>query len=297
MSAVASPVYVGSTEETLDAVLAPTHDAWVNEARHLLGSASAPGAPDWKRWTTVRWLNDQFLPWFLAEWALLNELRPHLTIREDEMIGAGEEQIAQIRAALDRVARRRGSAAEFTRWHRDFCRRSKCGAPNVSWRRAGSTAGTCRANAPRRLLRGRGGRVGRTAAHAKRAEAVRRALNVEVDYVDQCVAVSLHPGAAGRLAAARSGRSPSRPGWRGPETGVWPWRWCTSPRRSRSISRTLRWWPPERRPWRAPRRPISRASRRGSAETAPRCPPRRSVTGEVGPCLADQARSSVSTWS
>jgi hypothetical protein len=114
MSAVASPVYVGSTEETLDAVLAPTHDAWVNEARHLLGSASAPGAPDWKRWTTVRWLNDQFLRWFLAEWALLNELRPHLTIREDEMIGAGEEQIAQIRVALDRVARRRGSAAEFT---------------------------------------------------------------------------------------------------------------------------------------------------------------------------------------
>src|SRR6476620_4184650 len=96
MSAVASPVYVGPTEETLDAVLAPTHDAWVNEARHLLGSASAPGAPDGKRWTTARWFNAQFLRWVPPERALLSELRPHLTIRYNEIIGAGEEQIAQI---------------------------------------------------------------------------------------------------------------------------------------------------------------------------------------------------------
>jgi hypothetical protein len=111
---VASPAYVGAADETLDAVLAPAHDAWIEEARHLLTPASAPGAPAWERWPVVRWLNDQFLRRFLAERALMNELRPHLTVREDEMIGGGEDRIAQLRLGLDRLARRNGGAAEFT---------------------------------------------------------------------------------------------------------------------------------------------------------------------------------------
>jgi hypothetical protein len=43
----------------------------------------------------------------------VNELRPHLSVREDEMIGLGEDQITQLRLGLDRLARRRGGAAEF----------------------------------------------------------------------------------------------------------------------------------------------------------------------------------------
>jgi hypothetical protein len=113
MSAVASPVFAGSTDETLDTILAPGHDAWIEEARHLMDAASSPGAPDWERWPVVRWLNDQFLRRFLAERALMNELRPHLSVREDEMVGAGEDRIAQIRLVLDRLARRHGNAAEF----------------------------------------------------------------------------------------------------------------------------------------------------------------------------------------
>jgi hypothetical protein len=114
MTAVASPVYIESAaDETLDTVLAPSHDVWIEEARNLLASASSPGAPDEERWSVVRWLNDRFLRRFLAERALMNELRPHLTVREDEMIGTGEDRIAQIRLVLDRLARRRGSAAEF----------------------------------------------------------------------------------------------------------------------------------------------------------------------------------------
>jgi hypothetical protein len=115
MTAVAAPaIAVGSFEETLDTVLAPTHDAWIEEARQLLAAAAAPGAPTWERWPLVRWLNDRFLRRFLAERALLNELRPHLTIREDEMIGAGQDRIAQLRVGLDRLARRSGGVAEFT---------------------------------------------------------------------------------------------------------------------------------------------------------------------------------------
>jgi hypothetical protein len=114
MSAVAaSPVYVGSVDETLDAVLAPAHEAWIEEARHLLAPASAPGAPEWERWPVARWLNDRFVRRFLAERALVNELRPHLTVREDEMIGIATDRVAQLRLVLDRLAWRGGGAAEF----------------------------------------------------------------------------------------------------------------------------------------------------------------------------------------
>jgi hypothetical protein len=113
-TAAACAIAVGSIDETLDAVLAHSHDAWIEEARGLLAAAAAPGAPEWERWPVARWLNEGFLRRFLAERALLNELRPHLTVREDEMVGVGEERIAQLRLGLDRLARRRGSAAEFT---------------------------------------------------------------------------------------------------------------------------------------------------------------------------------------
>jgi hypothetical protein len=112
-AAAACAIPVGSIDETLDAVLAPTHDAWIEEARQLLAPAAAPGAPMWERWPAVRWLSEGFLRRFLAERALLNELRPHLTVREDEMIGVGEDRIAQLRLVLDRLARRRGNTAEF----------------------------------------------------------------------------------------------------------------------------------------------------------------------------------------
>jgi hypothetical protein len=113
-AAPACAIAVGTIDETLDAVLAPSHDGWIEEARQLLAAAAAPGAPEWERWPVVRWLNERFLRRFLAERALLNELRPHLTVREDEMVGTGEDRIAQLRLELDRLARRRGSTAEFT---------------------------------------------------------------------------------------------------------------------------------------------------------------------------------------
>jgi hypothetical protein len=119
-AAVASPIYIESTDETLEAVLAPAHDAWIEEARHLLGSATEPGAPEWERWPVVRWLNDRFLRRFLAERALMNELRPHLTVREDEMIGTGQDRVAQLRLVLDRLARRHGRVAEFATLSQGF---------------------------------------------------------------------------------------------------------------------------------------------------------------------------------
>jgi len=119
-AAIALSVPPRSTDETLDAVLAPTHDAWVAEARQLLAPASAPDAPAWERWPVVRWLNERFFRRFQAERALLNELRSLMTPREEEMINAGEDRVARLRLGLDRIARRRGSAAEFATVAQEF---------------------------------------------------------------------------------------------------------------------------------------------------------------------------------
>ena len=121
-AAIALSVPPRSTDETLDAILAPTHDVWVEEARQLLAPASAPGAPSWERWPVVRWLNERFLRRFQAERALVNELRPLMTVREEEIVDAGQDRIARLQLGLDRIARRRGSAAEFAAVAEEFLR-------------------------------------------------------------------------------------------------------------------------------------------------------------------------------
>ena len=113
---------VGSlrTDETLSAVLSPTHDVWVEEARQLLVSASLPGAASWERWSVVRYLSDQFPEHFNAERALVAALRPFVTAREMEMLEMGEEQVARLHLMLDRLGRRRGTAVEFARLGAEF---------------------------------------------------------------------------------------------------------------------------------------------------------------------------------
>ena len=121
-AAIALSVPPRSTDETLDAVLAPTHDAWVEEARQLLAPACALGAPSWERWPVVRWLNERFLRRFQAERALVNELRPLMGVREEAMVDAGLDRVARLQLGLDRIARRRGGASEFAAVGAEFLR-------------------------------------------------------------------------------------------------------------------------------------------------------------------------------
>ena len=100
-------------DTTLDAVLSPLHDAWVEEVRRFLIPATTPTAPFWDRWSVVRYLNDQFLERFGWERALLAELRPFVTQHDTDTLWVGAERVAQLRLALDRVGRRRGTAGEF----------------------------------------------------------------------------------------------------------------------------------------------------------------------------------------
>lgn len=100
-------------DTTLDAVLSPLHDAWVEEVRRFLIPATTPTAPFWDRWSVVRYLNDQFQERFEWERALVMELRPFVPQHDMETLWAGAERVARLRLALDRVGRRRGTAGEF----------------------------------------------------------------------------------------------------------------------------------------------------------------------------------------
>lgn len=97
----------------LQQVLSPLHEAWVTEARWFLDPASRASAPFWDRWSVVRYLNDQFPARFDLQRILIRELRPSLEPQHIEAIDGGAERLTRLRLALDRVGRRRGTAAEF----------------------------------------------------------------------------------------------------------------------------------------------------------------------------------------
>jgi hypothetical protein len=106
----AQPDAVGTT---LDLVLSPLHEAWVEEARRFLDPASSATAPFWERWSVVRYLNDQFPLRFDLERALVGECRPLLNQHHLDGIEAGADRLARLRLGLDRIGRRRGTAIEF----------------------------------------------------------------------------------------------------------------------------------------------------------------------------------------
>ncbi|HEX6617357.1 MAG TPA: hypothetical protein VF046_13725 [Gemmatimonadales bacterium] len=97
----------------LQQVLSPLHEAWITEARWFLDPASHASAPFWDRWSVVRYLNDQFPARFDLQRILVRELRPSLEPRHIEAIDGGAERLTRLRLALDRIGRRRGTAAEF----------------------------------------------------------------------------------------------------------------------------------------------------------------------------------------
>lgn len=97
----------------LDEVLGPLHETWVEEARCFLDPGSCSSAPFWDRWSVVRYLNDQFPARFTLEHELVRELKPFIGRHHAEALEAGAERLAKLRLALDRLGRRRGTAAEF----------------------------------------------------------------------------------------------------------------------------------------------------------------------------------------
>ncbi|HET7471382.1 MAG TPA: hypothetical protein VFJ81_16990, partial [Gemmatimonadales bacterium] len=88
------------------------HDAWVHEARCFLEPAMEPTADFWTRWAAVRYLDDDFRDRYELERGLLAELRPFLGPLTAERLAREGDRLIRLRLELDRIGRRRGTAAE-----------------------------------------------------------------------------------------------------------------------------------------------------------------------------------------
>jgi hypothetical protein len=100
-------------DRPLAVALRPVHERWVAEAQRFLEPAMAPGADFWTRWSAVRYLADEFRERARLTRALVAELRPF--VRPDLMAHLVREgdALATLRLELDRLGRRRGTAAEM----------------------------------------------------------------------------------------------------------------------------------------------------------------------------------------
>jgi len=107
-----TPTPTAPGEQPLDQVLRGVHDAWVREVRCFLEPAMEPAADFWTRWAAVRYLDDEFRDRYDLERALLAELRPFLAPEGAERLAREGDRVFQLRLELDRVGRRRGTAAE-----------------------------------------------------------------------------------------------------------------------------------------------------------------------------------------
>jgi hypothetical protein len=107
----AAPEYFADVRagETLAPTLRAVHEIWLREADRFLVPVATQEAPFWTRWTTVRYLSDQFLAQYRRECALLVELHSFLPLDVAERLTLDGERIARLLAELDRVGRRRCS--------------------------------------------------------------------------------------------------------------------------------------------------------------------------------------------
>ena len=107
-------------DQPLEAALRPTHAAWLKEAHRFLDPALNIPAESWTRWAAVRYLNDEFLDRFRWELALVDELHPFLTAETSERLRCERARLARLRLEVDRIGRRRGTAAEVAGAARDL---------------------------------------------------------------------------------------------------------------------------------------------------------------------------------
>lgn len=107
-------------DQPLEEALRPVHNAWIAEARRFLEPALEPGADFWTRWSAVRYLDDEFREQYRRERALVEELHSFLPPVEVVRLMHGADRIFQLRLALDRVGRRRGTSPEVAAATRDL---------------------------------------------------------------------------------------------------------------------------------------------------------------------------------
>ncbi|MEO6055230.1 MAG: hypothetical protein ABIQ49_00175 [Gemmatimonadales bacterium] len=100
-------------QQQLDTVLRPFHAAWIGEARCFLEPALDPHADFWTRWSAVRYLSDEFRGRYRLVRDLVEELRPFVRPDVAERLVSEGERVFKLRLEIDRIGRRRGTAAEM----------------------------------------------------------------------------------------------------------------------------------------------------------------------------------------
>ena len=109
------PERESSVEETLDPILAATHDRWTAEADKALGPVMDADATFFQRWVATRYLSEEFAERLQLEQQLIDELHPFLCPEAEERLSAQADRVRQLRQDLSRVAHRLGTVPEMIR--------------------------------------------------------------------------------------------------------------------------------------------------------------------------------------
>ena len=135
------------SEEPLDAVLRPIHNTWVEETRRFLDPAIEPGADFWTRWGAIRYLSDDFRARYRLERALVDQLRGFLRLDVAERLVSEGDRLFRLRLELDRIGRRRGTAAEVAVVTRDLLEQLGVWCAEIELAAAGMTCDALPADA------------------------------------------------------------------------------------------------------------------------------------------------------
>jgi hypothetical protein len=100
---------VPSSGPSVESVLVPIHNRWLNEIRRFVEPATAPGAGFWDRWAATRYFADQFRDHFRLERALLVALAGLMRPDDAERLATQAGELERVLSDLDRVGRRRGT--------------------------------------------------------------------------------------------------------------------------------------------------------------------------------------------
>jgi hypothetical protein len=111
MTAVQDRSADSPTRDGLGPVLQAAHRIWIAQTDRYLAPITVPRASFWERWTAVRYLADEFLAQYRRECKLLEELRSFLPSGVADTLLEKAERLGQLQQDLDRIGRRRGTAA------------------------------------------------------------------------------------------------------------------------------------------------------------------------------------------
>ena len=104
-----------AAQDTLDPILAGTHDRWMSEADKMLGPVTEPDATFMQRWAAVRYVADELPGRLQLEQELLEDLHPFIPAEIRERLSMQLDRLHHLHRDVDGLAHRTGTARELAR--------------------------------------------------------------------------------------------------------------------------------------------------------------------------------------